>query len=722
VTDGSGPGTYSSAADVFRDFGSVWLEIRVGAETLTPRIHVQSSAYALNATNLEGRPASAFIDTSASSQTKAGALTASLGLSGINDTGTTNYGVQGRGTQAGAYFRDSTDSGEAEIGVGDFGISARGNYVGGYFYDRNNTGSAFAGYGDYGLYANGSAAGAYLYDNSGDWAYGGYPGSGVFTYGGTYGSFTQGGGYGSYALGGSIGSYGRGPTGGNFVSNAGIGSASIGTNDAGVLAYGSPGAEIEGPGQGSAILATGDTGVYAEGRYPASAGHFKDNFYTGEAWLGNGDAGVVGRGTWDGGEFSNPTTGSFAMLAPNNGTGSSSAGYFWHPSAPNGSFNLGVFAYVATASWSASSSGIFTNGGKNFVQNDPHDPTRAIVYTALEAGEAGTYTRGSGRIDGGSARVALDPTFALTTSPDIGLTAVLTPRGAWADLYVVSVSTSELVVATHDPQATGIAFDYVINGLRLGFENAPTVIPKDQFPNATVMPIEQARAQLAALPDDARASTPLARFSGQRADAIEAGPVDLTRTAALITAIDAPEQAEHALRPPTPRVPAKDGAASAAPAAEAPASAVIAHVQSPERPSPTPPSAPQPSAPAVLGFPATLGERADAGDVLSNDVQHPGVVVRTSIAADPQVVGILAAPAGDGFPGTGMLAPAGSIVSCRVDASLAPIAPGDLLVASATPGCAMRASENPKQGTVVAKALEPLSTGTGLIKVLAMAR
>src|SRR5215467_15191316 len=43
VTDGSGPGAYTSVADVFRDFGSVWLEIRVGAETLTPRIRVQSS-------------------------------------------------------------------------------------------------------------------------------------------------------------------------------------------------------------------------------------------------------------------------------------------------------------------------------------------------------------------------------------------------------------------------------------------------------------------------------------------------------------------------------------------------------------------------------------------------------------------------------------------------------------------------------------------------------
>jgi hypothetical protein len=34
----------------------------------------------------------------------------------------------------------------------------------------------------------------------------------------------------------------------------------------------------------------------------------------------------------------------------------------------------------------------------------------------------------------------------------------------------------------------------------------------------------------------------------------------------------------------------------------------------------------------------------------------------------------------------------------------------------------MRAGESPRQGTVVAKALEPLAAGTGTIKVLVMSR
>jgi len=57
------------------------------------------------------------------------------------------------------------------------------------------------------------------------------------------------------------------------------------------------------------------------------------------------------------------------------------------------------------------------------------------------------------------------------------------------------------------------------------------------------------------------------------------------------------------------------------------------------------------------------------------------------------------------------------IVPCKVSAENGPINPGDLLVTSSTPGHAMR-DDNPKVGTVLGKALEPLTSGTGVIKVL----
>ena len=57
------------------------------------------------------------------------------------------------------------------------------------------------------------------------------------------------------------------------------------------------------------------------------------------------------------------------------------------------------------------------------------------------------------------------------------------------------------------------------------------------------------------------------------------------------------------------------------------------------------------------------------------------------------------------------------IVPCKVSAENGAISPGDLLVTSSTAGHAMR-DENPKVGTVLGKALEPLTSGTGVIKVL----
>lgn len=58
------------------------------------------------------------------------------------------------------------------------------------------------------------------------------------------------------------------------------------------------------------------------------------------------------------------------------------------------------------------------------------------------------------------------------------------------------------------------------------------------------------------------------------------------------------------------------------------------------------------------------------------------------------------------------------VVPVKASAENGPIQPGDLLVASSTPGHAMRAGENPPQGTVLGKALEPLDEGTGFIMIV----
>lgn len=61
----------------------------------------------------------------------------------------------------------------------------------------------------------------------------------------------------------------------------------------------------------------------------------------------------------------------------------------------------------------------------------------------------------------------------------------------------------------------------------------------------------------------------------------------------------------------------------------------------------------------------------------------------------------------------------GAYKAIKVDASYGAIQPGDLLVSSANPGYAMRAT-NPPAGTIIGKALGSLEEGTGVIPVFIM--
>src|SRR5262249_38642347 len=145
--------------------------------------------------------------------------------------------------------------------------------------------------------------------------------------------------------------------------------------------------------------------------------------------------------------------------------------------------------------------------------------------------ESGTYTRGMGKIVGGEARIALGETFKWVTNPDVGLTVHLTPVGGWADLYVVSKSTEAIVVRSRDPRATGVAFDYIVFGLREGFENNPVVRKKEHE-----MPIPGAASGEAIFAADPRLEgyTALSRFRGMRD--VMAGrpdPLDTTASEAL---------------------------------------------------------------------------------------------------------------------------------------------------------------------------------------------
>jgi hypothetical protein len=132
-----------------------------------------------------------------------------------------------------------------------------------------------------------------------------------------------------------------------------------------------------------------------------------------------------------------------------------------------------AYAKVATISYK-----IYGNGSVSFVQNHPNNSDRVIVYSAPEGDEVATYTRGRARLRNGSASVAFGETFKWVTNPDIGLTAHVTAREECNGLCVTSVNTEGMVVRELGGGSSNAAFDYVVYGLRIGFEEVSIVQEK----------------------------------------------------------------------------------------------------------------------------------------------------------------------------------------------------------------------------------------------------
>jgi hypothetical protein len=122
--------------------------------------------------------------------------------------------------------------------------------------------------------------------------------------------------------------------------------------------------------------------------------------------------------------------------------------------------------------------GLTVFGPKAFVQQHPEDPTKEVVYVALEGNEAGTYTRGSSQLNNGVAEIELPEDFRLVTNVE-GLTVQITPRGpVQSMLYVESVTPTKLIVKASNKKDGNVKFDFMVNGVRAGFENHQVIRDK----------------------------------------------------------------------------------------------------------------------------------------------------------------------------------------------------------------------------------------------------
>lgn len=865
LSDGAGPGTYTTLAEMFAQHGTVYLEVRIGAETLAPRVRVLASAYAQNAARLQGRAAAEFVDTSSSQQFKTGSVVvgAMTPLWGA-------VGVQGQAPEGGGYFRDADGSGFSLVGFGDYGIYssggvlggqfldadgtssaqvasgvygifAQGAFTGGYFRDMDDSGSASVGFAHYGISAGGNSMGGFFTDTDGNgYANVGVGFRGIEGFGGEAGGYfkdADGSGYAFVGFGESgiearglqmgghfkdldgsgfsyvgiadrgIESYGN-EMGGYFKDADGSGFAHVGWGDYGILAYGNEvgGFFRDADNSGYANVGWGDYGIQGFGN--AMGGYFKDLDASGQAYAGRGDRGIEAYGSEMGGYFKDLNGAGEALVGYSNvgieARGSSLGGYFrttdfsaiaalgdalgyginargdtaggvfldqngtgyalvaygnrgieargtemggnFTDTNGSGIANVAVGDYGITAygdlaggffddldaaSYAFVGSGaykILGSGTVSFVQNHPDSAGEVIVYHAPEASEVAVYTRGRGRLENGAAVVALDPTFAWVANPDLGLTAHLTPRGPCPGLHVESVSTEALAVRCDDAGGEDLAFDFIVYGLRLGFEEMAPVQKKDR---EAYIPSMSSQRELYAASPELRRYNALERFKRMEAARGGAAAPDLSRSRDLVARIGEYDPAIHGDRRPHPEDEAS-AMKSEGPASEAapPGGAGTSLLDAPgARPSPTsgPPASvsgwapdaagPEESHPGAIWLP--VSETVESGDVLALDPDSPGSLRRSSYPADPKVVGVALGDPRDAAAGPGLEAPVAvsGIALVWADATPAEIRPGDLLETSGTPGHAARAA-GMAPGAILGKALDPLAAGTGMIRVL----
>jgi len=257
VADGSGPGSYTSLSEAFRDYMEVFLEVEVEGEILSPRVQIVSAAYSLNSSHLDGWSSDFFVNVSPEPQVKGGELTcvtgqASAHLAWVKPDGDNHlgYGIEALGDYTGGYFEDTDSSGAAFVAVGDLGIDAQGSFTGGHFADSDGTGHAYIGFDNRGIEAHGTGAAGY------------------------------------------------------FVNDAGSGYAFLGQTDMGIRAYGDGGGGYfkDEDDESEAWVASGHYGIHAVG-FTAGGWFQADSFGTGAAWLGYGDYGIRAEGSVAGGWF-----------------------------------------------------------------------------------------------------------------------------------------------------------------------------------------------------------------------------------------------------------------------------------------------------------------------------------------------------------------------------------------------------------------------------------
>lgn len=162
-------------------------------------------------------------------------------------------------------------------------------------------------------------------------------------------------------------------------------------------------------------------------------------------------------------------------------------------------YNGVCLGYQGECQFEVYSDGTIRASTKQFVADHPTDSTKSIVYVSLEGPENGLYIRGTAELSDGEAVIELPEHFSLIASEQ-GLTVQLTPIGEWLQLYVVEKSPQRIVV--REAQGKSGRFDYLMMGLRKGYEDHQVIQPKKNLGSLGQVPESRSRGKPMLQPQD----------------------------------------------------------------------------------------------------------------------------------------------------------------------------------------------------------------------------
>lgn len=312
---------------------------------------------------------------------------------------------------------------------------------------------------------------------------------------GVYGSSSSTAGYGVYGTGGT-GVFGAdggvaGGTGvlGQDTSGGGIGVAGSGGYGVYGTDGGRPGIGVYGDdtsAQGTGVVGDGEWGVQGSG---ALYGVLGTTSGTSEAGFGSGVAGAAFGGSGTGVPYYSGVWGDVGG-SPNTsigvvGTAGENFGAFFEN---DGSNYTSLIAQNNAAS--LSSALVFESFGGHFGGKCTIDVSgnltcsgtvkdvvpveggaRKVAVYSMQSPENWFEDAGSGQLSGGSAHVALDPTFAQTVNAEVEYHVFLTPNGDSRGLYVSQKTATSFEVREQGGGTSNVAFDYRIMAKRAGYEN-----------------------------------------------------------------------------------------------------------------------------------------------------------------------------------------------------------------------------------------------------------